>query len=242
MNNILFKIKSQFISLGYVLHFCFSCQKVVNYDINIPEIICECGVQICTICEFSAHKGTSCYPNFSLSNFEKIRLVPPANLLNPTSFLEKEYIRVRNAFNSSVSANLEFSEPYLIINKDTENRYENKKNGIAEECKGMDKINEGYFWHGSLEPLQEKIVSEGFKVGGVDGIPIRSGKSYGYGVYTAIGVSTPISSSSNFPQIIYCAAIKGNNSPVGINSIDQLNNKQTHSFTSGDIVVFFTKD
>lgn len=60
--------------------------------------------------------------------------------------------------------------------------------------------------------------------------------------YTAIGVSTPISLSSNFPQIIYCAGIKGNNSPVGISSIDQLNNKQTHSFTSGDIVVFLTKD
>jgi hypothetical protein len=57
-------------------------------------------------------------------------------------------------------------------------------------CAGKS-TDEIWVYHGTETTLHSKILEVGFKVGGVDDIPVRCGSAYGNGVYTAKGPGTP---------------------------------------------------
>ena len=69
---------------------------------------------------------------------------------------------------------------------------------------------EDWVFHGtgSTENVA-KIMLEGFKVGGSDGVPVVNGTAYGNGVYTAKGPDTPMTYGKATGQIILARALRG---------------------------------
>ncbi|MCO5567021.1 hypothetical protein L7F22_020704 [Adiantum nelumboides] len=80
-------------------------------------------------------------------------------------------------------------------NQELDDRYQIKKQLFEKEKKA---VNELLVFHGTTKESIDKIVREGFKVGGEKGVPIRCGAAYGHGVYTAASpeISIPYSQSS----------------------------------------------
>lgn len=67
-----------------------------------------------------------------------------------------------------------------------------------------------WVFHGTPQSSNvSKICSEGFKVGGSNGVPIANGAAYGNGVYTAIGPKTPMDYSRANSSIILCSGLLG---------------------------------
>lgn len=67
---------------------------------------------------------------------------------------------------------------------------------------------EKWVFHGTDASAIDKIIAEGFKIGG-QGVAIKCGASYGHGVYTAIDpdISVPYSKRSN--MMLLSVAILG---------------------------------
>ena len=51
---------------------------------------------------------------------------------------------------------------------------------------------EEWAFHGTVKESVLNIATQGFKVGGKDGIPARNGSQYGFGVYTAVAPTKPM--------------------------------------------------
>lgn len=115
---------------------------------------------------------------------------------------------------------------------------------MAGQCGGVNYINEVLMWHGSPEANYAAIMRDGLKVGGVDGISTVHGTSYGYGIYSGKSISTAAGYNGGSKKLILFNGLLGNSSGSAINSnnVLSLNNGSTHSYTSGDISVFFTKE
>jgi hypothetical protein len=64
-------------------------------------------------------------------------------------------------------------------------------------------------FHGTDVHAIDKIATEGFKIGGTEGVAIKSGGVYGQGVYTAVnpGISVAYSGASN--MMLLSTAIPG---------------------------------
>ena len=73
-------------------------------------------------------------------------------------------------------------------------------------------IEQIWVFHGTNEVSLNRIIVEGFKVGGVDNISIINGKNYGNGVYTATGPKTPMTYSKGNNKIILAKALPGQRS------------------------------
>ena len=64
-------------------------------------------------------------------------------------------------------------------------------------------------FHGTSSSNVSKIMLDGFRVGGSDGVPVANGSAYGVGVYTAVGPNTPMNYSRGSPQVILSYALTG---------------------------------
>lgn len=84
-----------------------------------------------------------------------------------------------------------------------------KRFQIMKELKEKDTAcEERWVFHGTDASAVDKIIAEGFKIGG-EGVPIKYGAAYGHGVYTAIDpdISVPYSKGSN--MMLLSVAILG---------------------------------
>jgi Poly(ADP-ribose) polymerase catalytic domain len=224
---------------------CPNCRNTVLLNKAQETTTCACNTKICSFCGKSDHFGYTCFYYKSTQRYEEVVLTPPANLQQPRTMLESEYIRVRDAFNNFInpSNRLVFSQAKIIINKDLEERYATKKIEMAAECGGRNQINEVYFWHGSAEANYPNILRQGLKVGGVDGIPVVNGTACGYGIYSSTAPTTPIGYTKGSKWLAFFVGMKGKNSAVSITNPGQLKNPNTHSYScNGDWVIFFTKE
>ena len=74
-------------------------------------------------------------------------------------------------------------------------------------------LEEDWVFHGtgSADNVQ-RIMLEGFKVGGIDGIPMSNGAKHGNGVYTAKGPDTPMMYGKETGLVILARALRGRRS------------------------------
>ena len=198
-------------------------------------------IMSCTVCLHSLHPGYTCfYSDGNFSEFQEVRLSPPVNLSAPQTVLEREYISALSRITSP--SGFRITSITLIVNKKLERTYNQKLTQMAAQCGGIAQVQEKYVFHGSSISNYPNIVSSGLGVGGVDqGIIIKNGTSYGYGVYTGGTPATAMSYCAGSNQLLLCLGLKGRNSTVAITDPNSLNNGNTHSHTAGDIIVFFTR-
>ncbi|OMJ82207.1 hypothetical protein SteCoe_17168 [Stentor coeruleus] len=243
-SDVLIKIKSQLQNLGFNIFFCFNCQHHLELS-NDKKTVCKnCNKEICNNCGKEWHFGLTCFYFVSQQDYEVIDLPKPSDPLHPKSLLEQEYLNAQYAFDNYVNPGLRnsFNQAKLIVNKTLEKRYAQKKITMAQQCGGPDKVNEIYIWHGSRYNNYDAIMRDGLKVGGVDGIPVAVGTACGYGVYSASTPNTPIGYANDSKWVLACLAMKGINSTAIKNNISTLNDGLTHSYATGDWVIFFTKE
>ncbi|OMJ91736.1 hypothetical protein SteCoe_5635 [Stentor coeruleus] len=222
---------------------CAQCRRNIPLNASGSSFTCGCSTVLCTSCGFPIHPGYTCYYNLATTSYQVIDLSQPTSIPNLQPLLTQENNKVINHFNST-RGNLNFIKAHLIINKPLEERYLAKKNLMASQCGGANRVNEILVWHGSSEANYASIMRDGLKVGGVDGISAVHGTSYGYGVYSGKSFSTAVGYVNGSKKVILFNGLLGNNSGSAINSnsVQALNNGSTHSYTSGDISVFFTKE
>ena len=213
------------------------CSTCSNYsgtiDINfLPiESTCTCGARVCIKCKRAGHQGYTCFYLESSQEFEVIDLAPPANSNAPRNFREQEYLSIQRSFQSLVSnKSLRLKSAKLIVNKPLERRYLAKKNKMAAECGGQNRVNEMIIWHGSKKANYDIIMRDGLKVGGVDsGVSVVNGTEYGYGIYSAINPDTPIGYANDSKWLLVCLAMTGNVTTTNITNASGLDNGSTHS-------------
>ena len=64
-----------------------------------------------------------------------------------------------------------------------------------------------WVFHGTIDEVVEKIMLEGLKVGGTQGIPIRHSQVYGPGIYTSLRSDGALHKETK--KVIMCKALKG---------------------------------
>lgn len=220
---------------------CIQCERTIELDVLGSPVTCECSLVLCTSCGHQFHSGFTCFYNLSTQDYQVIDLSQPIYSEILTPLLNSELAKVRDYFNIS-KGNHSFSKAFLIINKPLEQRYLAKKKTLIDQCGGINKINEILMWHGSLAANYEPIMRDGLKVGGVDGIPIRHGTGYGYGIYSTKSFQSAASCANDSKKAILFQGLLGNNSASTITDPNLLNNGLTHSYTTGEVSVFFTKE
>lgn len=220
---------------------CDRCGKIIALNDPSPSVKCSCSLVICTSCGYNIHPGLSCFYNLSILNYQIIDLDQAPIIQDLQPLLNSELTKVQNHFNKSRSI-FAFFKAFLIVNKALEERYLAKKNAMADQCGGVDKVNEVLMWHGSAVGNYESIMRDGLKVGGVDGIPVVNGDGCGYGIYAGKNFSTVIGCAQDSKKVILFQGLLGNNSPSPIFIPSLLDNGSTHSYTNGEISVFFTKE
>ncbi|KAH9330190.1 hypothetical protein KI387_002298 [Taxus chinensis] len=90
-----------------------------------------------------------------------------------------------------------------IFNKSLQIQYEKAKEALKREKKCVEEM---LVFHGTDKDAIEKIIEEGFKIGG-EGVEVRHGSVYGKGVYTALDPNTSISYSKGGMILLSSALI-----------------------------------
>ena len=87
-----------------------------------------------------------------------------------------------------------------------------------------------WVFHGTTQEAIDKIMYEGFKVGGTEGIPVRQGRSNGAGIYTSLRSDGALHQETK--RVILCKALKGFTSTVTTLSVphDSVNPHGGHVF------------
>ncbi|GLJ17147.1 hypothetical protein SUGI_0296690 [Cryptomeria japonica] len=100
-----------------------------------------------------------------------------------------------------------------ILNKKLQMVYEKAKEELEKQRKSVEEM---LVFHGTNKDAIEKIIEEGFKIGG-QGVEVRHGTAYGTGVYTALDPNTSISYSKGGMILLSSALIgeKGNDFKEG---------------------------
>ncbi|OMJ84344.1 hypothetical protein SteCoe_14569 [Stentor coeruleus] len=219
---------------------CGNCQRVFP-QMNIgSKYICQCSAEICSICGYTFHNDYTCFYYLTQCDFQIIDLQQQVSDPSLHAILQYYLNQVRVLFESGKGGgNLRFVRAQAIVNKPLEVRYAAKKACMAGQCGGRERVNEVFLWHGSAESNYNPIARDGLKVAGVDLPP--GGQGYGLGIYSG-NATTASGHTKGSKWLLLFQGMKGNNSPSTITTIPQLNNGQTHSFTAGDITVFFTKE
>ncbi|MCO5551811.1 hypothetical protein L7F22_005313 [Adiantum nelumboides] len=115
-------------------------------------------------------------------------------------FAEAQFLRM------SASKRQRVIKVEYIWNQVLYDRYQNVKQKFSAQNKPDDEI---LVFHGTIPESIDKIVVEGFKVGGTDGVEIRSGAAYGHGVYTAANPDTSIRYSAKGGMMLLSNAVCG---------------------------------
>eukprot|EP01018_Ginkgo_biloba_P035956 Gb_31147 [translate_table: standard] len=108
-------------------------------------------------------------------------------------------------FRMSSRSDFKVGKVELILNMELQKRYETSKQKFTEEKK---KVEEMLVFHGTDKNAIEKIIEEGFKIGG-DGIPVRNGRAFGSGVYTALDPSISIDYTRGGSMVLLSLALVG---------------------------------
>ena len=231
---------------GINLDFCTKCQLKIDLNYSKSFTSCSCGEKICNNCKRKGHYGLTCFYYESSKEFEVIDLAPPANIDKINNLREQEYLNAKYAFENFVyNKNLKVNKVRLIVNKPLERRYSAKKNKMATECGGEDKVDEVYIWHGSRYANYDVIMKDGLKVGGVDaGVPIAQGAAHGYGIYSDITPNTPIGYARDSQWLLACLAMRGKQSSTPLTNVSQIDNGRLHSYMPPGSTwhIFFTKE
>jgi hypothetical protein len=248
---ILQNLKPIFEIFGFTLDFCPKCKKRVEInfgpDGKKTDTRCKCGKRICNYCKRIYHYGRTCFYYESNRKIDVILLKAPKIIDKPADLKEQEYLNAKYAFENFIhNSGFHFKQAKLIVNKDLEDRYSAKKQEMAKQCGGENKVNEIYVWHGSAYENYQKIVNTGLVVGGVD-VPIANANVHGYGIYCSITPDTPIGYAQDSNWIVACLALKGLQSPVKIDDVSMLNTGNYHSYKpkgeqQKDWQVIFTKE
>ena len=78
--------------------------------------------------------------------------------------------------------------------------YETKRRQLLDECKDVSEV---WVFHGTVDSNIQKIMLQGFKVGGLEpGITVRNGSSFGFGVYTSRLPGLPITYTRGIRKLI----------------------------------------
>ncbi|KAH9314167.1 hypothetical protein KI387_022794, partial [Taxus chinensis] len=93
----------------------------------------------------------------------------------------------------------------LILNIALTKSYEKAKQKFIEDSKPVEEM---LVFHGTDRNAIEKIVEEGFRIGG-EGIPVRNGRAYGSGVYTASDPSISIPYAKGLNMLLLSLALIG---------------------------------
>ncbi|GLJ17149.1 hypothetical protein SUGI_0296770 [Cryptomeria japonica] len=103
-----------------------------------------------------------------------------------------------------------------ILNKKLQMVYEKAKEELEKQRKSVEEM---LVFHGTDKDAIEKIIEEGFKIGG-QGVEVRHGTVYGSGVYTALDPHTSINYSRGGMILLSSALIgeKGNDFNEGASS------------------------
>ncbi|KAI5066361.1 hypothetical protein GOP47_0018985 [Adiantum capillus-veneris] len=109
-------------------------------------------------------------------------------------------------FRMSTNKNQKVKKVELVWNQVLYDRYQKVEQQFLLQSKPVDEI---LVFHGTNGESIDKIVKEGFKVGGTDGVPIRYGAAYGHGVYTAANPDTSIPYSGGSGMMLLSTAICG---------------------------------
>ena len=93
-----------------------------------------------------------------------------------------------------------------IINKTLQRQYEKAKEEFAKEKKKS--VEERLVFHGTEKDAIEKIIEEGYKIGG-EGVAVRNGRVFGSGVYTAVDPNVSIPYSNGGSMMLLSSALVG---------------------------------
>lgn len=97
-------------------------------------------------------------------------------------------------------------EVHYVVNPALQQRYDKTKVFFKDFGRPLEEI---YIFHGTPEKNIASIMTEGFKVGGEEGVPIANGAVYGRGVYAATGPNTPVSYAKGTKCVILARALIG---------------------------------
>lgn len=103
-----------------------------------------------------------------------------------------------------------------ITNIELETRYKTCFNEFKSEGK---KVEQMVAFHGTVPDAVDRIVVDGFRIGGQDGIPVRSGASYGRGIYTATNIDMAWPYGQGLTMII-ARGILGNMGQIDDGTVD----------------------
>mmetsp|Transcript_24826 Transcript_24826/g.40188 ORF Transcript_24826/g.40188 Transcript_24826/m.40188 type:complete len:1222 (+) Transcript_24826:1-3666(+) len=98
---------------------------------------------------------------------------------------------------------------------------------------------EHFAFHGTAEENLEKIVKDGFKVGGRDGVGVANGTAHGFGVYTASSPDISKDYARGCTAMLLLKTLPGNSSPTSWAGGHQLP-ATCHSYSPGpSIRIYF---
>ena len=105
---------------------------------------------------------------------------------------------------ANIALAMQVTRVECIYNELLLNRYQ-----IMKELKEKDTAcEERWVFHGTDASAVDKIIEEGFKIGG-KGVPIKCGAAYGHGVYTAIDPDISVHYTKGSKMMLLSVAILG---------------------------------
>ena len=101
---------------------------------------------------------------------------------------------------------LQVTEVEFIKNLVLEEKFNQKKEEFRVSEVAVD---QRFVFHGTGRDAIDKIASEGFKIGGTEGVAIKTGALYGSGVYTAVNPDISLAYSRGCKMMLLSLAIRG---------------------------------
>ncbi|KAG0617383.1 hypothetical protein M758_5G185900 [Ceratodon purpureus] len=137
----------------------------------------------------------------------RVSIVPSLNFQGLTP--EEIHFRMAESqfFRMLKNRSLKVTKVDFIKNLQLEERFDRKK----EEFKSANvTVDQRFVFHGTDAGAIDKIAIEGFKIGG-QGVAIKCGASYGYGVYTAVNPDISVAYCKGSNMMLLSIAIPGEN-------------------------------
>ena len=101
---------------------------------------------------------------------------------------------------------MQVREVDFIKNLALEERFNRKKEEFRAAKVAID---QRFVFHGTDKDAIDKIASEGFKIGGTEGVSIKTGTVYGSGVYTAVNPDVSVAYCRGSNMMLLSLAIPG---------------------------------
>eukprot|EP01018_Ginkgo_biloba_P039120 Gb_11774 [translate_table: standard] len=130
----------------------------------------------------------------------------PSSTFNGDDAAEYRFRQAESQFyRMSSGGNHKVVKVEYILNKLLQSRYDRAKQEFEAKNKKMQQM---LVFHGTDQNAIEKIVQEGFKIGG-QGVSVRNGSAFGAGVYTALDPDTSVDYSRGSGMMLLSFALVG---------------------------------